>query len=139
APWRSLVLEFIPALRKKATTGVLPSSAAPRNLLSSYRLKIKYDERSFLGAALDGNTPVVALFLKAGMNPNTRDVHGATPLLVTAAGGRSETAELLLANGADIHAKDNRGWTPLIFAVVSGDLDLAEEMLNHGADASARG
>src|SRR2546425_8861969 len=38
------------------------------------RLKINYDERSFLGAALDGNTPVVALFLKAGMNPNTRDV-----------------------------------------------------------------
>ena len=50
------------------------------------RLKINYDERSFLGAALDGNTPVVALFLKAGMNPNTRDVHGATPLLVTEIG-----------------------------------------------------
>src|SRR5438445_13062706 len=103
------------------------------------RLKIKYDERSFLEAALDGNTPVVALFLKAGMNPNLRDSHGATPLLVTAAGGRSETARLLLANGADIHAKDNRGWTPLIFAVFNGDLDLVKVMFNHGADVSARG
>src|SRR5437879_13566980 len=88
--------------------------------------------------SLDGNTPVVALVLKAGMNRNTRDVHGATPLLVTAAGGRSETAELLLANGADIHAKDNRGWTPLIFAVFNGDLDLVKVMFNHGADVSAR-
>src|SRR5207245_6319468 len=83
--------------RDATVTGVqtcaLPiwESEKARNELN--RLKINYDERSFLGAALDGNTPVVALFLKAGMNPNTRDVHGATPLLVTAAGGRSETAE----------------------------------------------
>src|SRR5438128_4947079 len=82
------------------------------------RLKINYDERSFLGAALDGNTPVVALFLKAGMNPNTRDVHGATPLLVTAAGGRMGTAEFLLSNGAASHAKANNAGTDLRFAIV---------------------
>src|SRR3989442_15728054 len=56
------------------------------------RLKIQYDERSFLGAALDGNTPVVALFLKAGMNPNTTDDHGAKPLLLTSARGRKCSA-----------------------------------------------
>src|SRR5712691_8134951 len=102
------------------------------------RLKINYDERSFLEAALDGNTPVVALFLKAGMNPNLRDSHGATPLLVTAAGGRSETARLLLAHGANIHARDTRGWTPLIFAAFRGDVDLIKLLLERGAEVNVR-
>lgn len=75
--------------------------------------------------------------LAAGADANTaRDVVGARPLLVGAAGrGDAAMCLLLLNAGAEINAADSAGRTALHTAVAEGHGDVVAVLLANGADA----
>jgi len=56
----------------------------------------------------------VRLLLEKGVDPDSKDTYGRTPLS-SAAGSRHEAVvKLLLDEGVDLDSKDTyRGWTPL--------------------------
>ena len=84
----------------------------------------------------------IALFLKAGADPNTRNRNGDTPLHIVARGGaRADVvADALLAAEADVNARNHEGWTPLHNAARArgGDTTLLRLLLQAGADVDAR-
>ena len=65
------------------------------------RMNVKFEAEAFIGAAKEGDHPVVELFLAAGMAPEARDQEGNTALTAAARAGRREIVRTLLEKGAD--------------------------------------
>jgi len=70
--------------------------------------------------------------INAGVNINSQDRFGWTPIAYCAARGDRDRVKLLLDNGADV----NLG-APLLRAVIKGDIELVELLLDNGADVNA--
>ena len=68
-----------------------------------------FSPRGFVQSAEKGDQKAVLLFLESGVDINTRDEHGWTPLMISTFNGREEVALLLIRSGADVNAKDTRG------------------------------
>ena len=83
-------------------------------------------------AAKDGNIEAVKLDLADGMDVNTKDDNGRTPLHYATEEGQKETAELFIAAGADVNAKNNLGGTPLHFAAFGGHKEIVELLITNG-------
>lgn len=102
----------------------------------------KYDEQKepLHFAVQEGLIELVRELLKSGMAPDTRTIHGVTPLMVSARYGNKEVAQLLIEAGADVNAKDRRSsvWegqqTPLHYACDSGRICVATLLLENGAN-----
>ena len=86
---------------------------------------------SIIRAAGTGNIEAVQQHLDAGMDVNTKNKQGRTPL---SAATTTEIAELLIANGADVKAKTTTGRTPLHNADTKG---IAELLIAKGANVNA--
>ena len=71
--------------------------------------------------------------IKAGAGVNRRDMHGRTPVMVTAAMGFDSCLRLLIMAGADINAVNNTGETALLQA---GTEQCVESLLQAGADVN---
>jgi ankyrin repeat protein len=92
-------------------TVALAYSATPDELLRS--------------AAEHGDVAEVRSLLSRGADPNARDEHGGTPLMITVSlasrqspsKDRQAIAALLLDKGADVNARDKSGHTALLMAV----------------------
>lgn len=65
-----------------------------------------------------------------GLDINTRDAEGCTPLLAAYQHGRAAAAESLLQMGADANARDNRGFG-MVWKVVQQDGKVDEKLLRH--------
>jgi ankyrin repeat protein len=85
-------------------------------------------------AAGNGHLEVVKQAIADGIDVNTKDKNGTTPLHLAAIQGHTEIAELLIANGADVNAKDDGGLTPLHQAAARGHKEVAELLITKGAD-----
>ena len=70
--------------------------------------------------------------LDAGVEVNTRNFNGDTPLLLAAGRGRVEAARLLLARGADPALAERDGWTALALAELKGHEELVELLKSGG-------
>ena len=68
------------------------------------------------------------------LDPNWRDLEGATHLHHAARGGDIPAMEGLLRAGADINARDESGATPLLAAAHSGQEEAALFLAGEGAD-----
>lgn len=68
-------------------------------------------DAALLRAATTGDADAVALALRAGAEPETRDEQGRSPLLLAALADHLDVARLLVALGADADAVDDRGDT----------------------------
>lgn len=90
-----------------------------------------------LGAA-NGSAITIRELLKAGANPQARNIVGETALEIAAYQGYLPAVQAILAAGADVNAIDKDGSTPLIGAVVAGHKPVIEELLKRGADATYR-
>ena len=88
-------------------------------------------------AAKDGNIEAVKLDLAGGMDVNTKNDRGRTPLHDAAEEGQKEIAELFIAAGADVNAKNNLGGTPLHEAAASGHKEIVEVLITKGANVNA--
>lgn len=95
-------------------------------------------ESAILRAARIGSAQDIAELLKAGVDPNTRDLDGWGPLHWAAGiGGDAACTRILLDAGADPSAATVEGFAPLMAAVLAGDPGRIRMLLDAGADPNA--
>ena len=85
-----------------------------KELESKKNLRFTADD--FLTAVRHGDKKLVALFIKAGMDPDTKDYMERTPLMNASNDGYIDIVKLLIDAGANVDAKEERGGTALMVA-----------------------
>ncbi|VDD78460.1 unnamed protein product [Mesocestoides corti] len=84
-------------------------------------------ERGMWNCAVYGKTDQLLRLLKKGVNVNSQDRYGFTPLHYASRNGRTATCELLLSHGADVFAVTRNGKaTALHRAAFCGHLDVVK-------------
>jgi ankyrin repeat protein len=91
---------------------------------------------AILTAAVNGDTRTVLLLAKHGINPNTADNEGRTPVWLAAWGGHTETVWALVECGADVNTADNTGRTPLSMTIKNEHPETVRTLVECGAEAS---
>lgn len=95
-------------------------------------------EEKLRRAAAEGNFLRVETFLGQGVNAQTADERGVTPLFLAAKSGHREVAALLLEQGAGVNSARQDGVTPLFIAVQEGRRDVVTLLLEKGADVKTQ-
>lgn len=85
-------------------------------------------------AAEAGDFALVYALIAAGVDVNSANEHGTTPLMAAAAQGHLAVVSLLLESGADFKAKRLDAFDALALAVFYGHLDIVRELLARGAN-----
>lgn len=81
---------------------------------------------------------LVSILIDRGLDVDSRDDMGSTPLHNAAVAENLETVRLLLDHGADINTKDSMGLTALHKAVAGGRLSSIRLLLDSGAVVEAK-
>ena len=103
-------------------------------------MRYKENEFPLHFAAESGNLDMLRKLVDCGQNPDSKDQHLRTPLMIAAWKNKRDIAEFLIKRGADINAKDRRNgawdghYTPLHFACEDGLVEMAELLLSNGAN-----
>ncbi len=103
-----------------------------------------YDDKEGRGAlhwAVNYNYPNVAeMLIKAGININSQDYGGMTPLNLAVRQGRAEMVDRLLAAGADVNLPDGSKESPLhqAAALSNVSLEILETLLKKGANPNLK-
>lgn len=85
-------------------------------------------------AAAYGNVLLVRELLNAGIDVNTRDENGLTPLHIAALNGHEEALKTLLAmQGINVNSATDKDLTPLDMALQKNNAPLIKSLLLHGA------
>ncbi len=85
-------------------------------------------------AAKLGHSEILNTMLKFGLNANTPDKEGHTPLTISLINKQRDAAKVLIARGADVNAHAADYITPLHFAAHQGDIELVKLLVGYGAD-----
>jgi ankyrin repeat protein len=97
-----------------------------------------FSPKGFVKSAEKGDNKAVVLFLSSGIDINTRDERGWTPLMISTFNGKEEVASLLIRSGADVHAKDTAGYGPLHWAAFNGYSNVIKLLLEKRARVNER-
>ncbi|MGA7615214.1 MAG: ankyrin repeat domain-containing protein [Thermoanaerobaculia bacterium] len=89
-----------------------------------------------VSVADSGDAKAVELFLKAGMDPDSRDSSGRTPLLEAADDDNAKLVAMLLKAKASVNLADQDGKTPLFADIHSGQIGANATPLLVAAGAS---
>jgi len=90
-------------------------------------------------AAVKGQTAVVEFLIKeVGVEVDSQEGTGSTPLHAAASLGKVEMCQYLIQQGADIEALDVCGFTPLHQAATEGNIEVCQLLLGAGADIDSR-
>ena len=90
-----------------------------------------------LSASEDGNLGRVQVLLAQGVNPNTQNGKGETPLMLSAWFDRKGVVECLLGHpNIDLEVRDQAGSTALLEAAASGNPQVVQLLLAGGADTA---
>ena len=84
-------------------------------------------------AVYEGNIEIINQHLSFGVNINTKDAGGWSPLHWAVGEGHEKIIKLLLAKKADVNAIDQTGKTPLDYALLNKKKETAELLRVHGA------
>ncbi|MFB3896323.1 MAG: ankyrin repeat domain-containing protein [bacterium] len=107
--------EIVDMLRIAGASGpVIPDQMVARTKLQE--MGITYNKISFLNCARDGKLEAIKYFLDAGINPNTANKDGVTPLMYVIYHGDTKIVDLMIQKGADVNAKTVNGKTALMIA-----------------------
>lgn len=105
-----------------ATAAPAPVAADPATVQAQLR-------DYFFDAAREGRQDMLAEFIRAHYDLNTRDDKGYTALILAAYHGQQPAVEQLLRAGADPCAQDKRGNTALMGAIFKGELAIAKRLM----------
>lgn len=97
-----------------------------------------FSPKGFIQSAEKGDRNAVLLFLGSGVDIDTRDEHGWTPLMVATFNGREEVAILLIRSGADVRAKDKAGYGSLHWAAFNGYSSVVKLLIEKRANVNER-
>ena len=86
-----------------------------------------------------GDTEIVRDLLARGADPNARDRHGQTGLMLAAHAGHLATVHLLIEGGARLDMTAKYGLSAVMLAVVAGHEEIALALARAGADLTLRG
>lgn len=98
---------------------------------------IKFIPPDFFRCVSKGDLSSVVLFVNAGMDIDTPNEQGWTPLMVALFEGREEVALFLIKKGANVHAKDRSGYQPIHWAAFQGYTVVIDEIIARGGDVNA--
>ncbi|WP_232417777.1 ankyrin repeat domain-containing protein [Methyloversatilis thermotolerans] len=93
---------------------------------------------AMLSAARRGDWAAVSRLLKAGAQPNVRDVLGDSVLARAASAGELNLVRALIAAGADVNRRGASGFTPLGGATLAGHHAVVALLLRAGADVDVK-
>ncbi len=96
-----------------------------------------FSPRGFTQSAEKGDHKAVLLFLESGVDINSRDEHGWTPLMISTFNGKEEVAILLIRSGADVNAKDKSGYGPMHWAAFKGYNNVVKLLVEKKANVNA--
>ena len=82
-------------------------------------------------AAEGGDVSIIEIILSDGIEVNSKDSFGATPLMIAATKCKKEAVDFLLSKGADPSLTTNTGRNSLHAAAEGGDVSIVETMLSH--------
>ncbi|MFH0821369.1 MAG: ankyrin repeat domain-containing protein, partial [Pseudomonadota bacterium] len=82
----------------------------------------------------NGQNEKIVELLEWGVNPNTANAGGVTPLMVASEKGHPDTVELLINKKADVSNKDLHGRTALLLAVTNRHDPIVDLLLRRGAN-----
>jgi len=101
----------------------------------------EHEERSkealFVGifdAARHNKHTQVSEMLLRGADPDMRDEHGNTPLIIAVQNGNKKISKALLRRGANVNFQNHQGNTALHYAYKFGYTSLGQYLLSKGAD-----
>lgn len=97
-----------------------------------------FSPKGFIQSAERGDQSAVVTFLNSGVDIDTRDEHGWTPLMVSTFNGKEEVALLLIRRGADVRAKDTAGYGPLHWAAFNGYSSVVKLLIEKRANVNER-
>ena len=89
------------------------------------------------GAVQNGHIDVVKHNIAIGIDVNSKNEAGSSPLHSSAYWGYKEIAELLIAEGADVNAKCDNGYTALDEAIQRKHSETANLLRKHGGKSGA--
>jgi hypothetical protein len=92
----------------------------------------------FRNAASKGNITSMKALLNKGVEVNSRNVNGATALMIASLNGHVETVKFLLSKGADVNARDNHDYTTLIHISGQGNVKIMQILLEKRAEVNAK-
>lgn len=112
-----------------------PAAASPAGDPEKARKKLEKDDQKFTPdgffRAIDhGDKKSVALYLEAGMDPNTKGNWDTSALTKAAESNQPDVAQLLIGAGADLNARNRDGRSPAYMAVNSGSVDRGAKVLD---------
>ena len=107
-----------------------------RYQLGGWDRSIPASNTDFYSAAERGDIAEVRERLVAAADPNERNEHGWTPLMISVAQQHMATAELLLKNGGDPNQGNLFGRNSLMYAARYGNEPLVRMLLEHGANSN---
>ena len=109
------------------------SSSSRDHRKALLELGVIWNGEAFLEYAKEGDLAILELFLKGGMDVETRDRSGATALMHAASNGHVEATSLLIAEGAHVNAQDNLGRRALDYATVHPESGTFKVLASAGA------
>jgi uncharacterized protein len=92
---------------------------------------------AMIWAAQRGDVPSMDEILRGGVNVDSRDDAGITPLMAAARGGQLDAVRKLLAAGATIDMCATVHGTALMLAVTCGHHEIMRELIARGADVNS--
>ncbi len=115
-------LELIPLLKEKV------SKDQSLNMVTN-----EIGQNLLHRAVLYGNEDLVRLFINKGLDINSRDYYGRTPLLQSVLINNNKVANILIESDADVNITDNSGESPLSIALRRNEKNLAALLIKKGA------
>lgn len=76
-----------------------------------------------------GNLKVIEMLLKRGIDIESPNNHGITPLIYAIRKNNIDSAKFLLEKGADFDKQDKYGWPPLFYALKESKPEVVEFLL----------